>query len=90
MPVTNTAASTTAVTILAENKNRANFLIFNDSADATMYFKYGTGTTTSDHTLQVLPGNYFEPSVYTRESLYKGEITAVWGSASGSSRATEW
>ncbi len=90
MPVTNTAASVTAVTVLEENKNRTNFLVFNDSIDQIMYFKFGSGATTSDFSLKLLPGNYFEPTVHNNESLYKGVITAVWGGASGHARVTEW
>ena len=76
------ASSATSVQLLADNANRVEAVITNDST-AILYIKLGTGATTSDYTISLSPN----------ESLivdkYNGILHGVWDSVNGNARITE-
>lgn len=80
--LTNVASSATNVTLLASNKNRIEFVIYNDST-AVLYVKYGVTASTSSYTVQV-PANGTLVEVN-----YTGEVDGIWASANGNARITE-
>jgi hypothetical protein len=81
----NVAAATSSTTVLAANSAAVGRAAFNDSS-AAMYLKYGTAASTTSFTVKIAAGGYYEfPS-----PLYYGAATAVWDSATGSVRTTEW
>lgn len=78
--VNDTASSTT---LLSSNSSRRGFRLQNDSTQ-TAYVKYGTTATTSDYTVQLLPGAYLE------EENYTGRVDCIWAAdASGAMKITE-
>jgi hypothetical protein len=74
----------TNATLLSLNANRLGATIYNDST-ATLYVKLGTTATTTDFTVILAPGGYYEvPFGYT------GRIDGIWASdQSGAARITE-
>lgn len=82
--VTSVGASVTTVTLLAANTTRVSSSVFNDSASA-IYIKAGAGASTTDFSVKVLPGGYFETP-----AGYRGQLTAVWDTAVGNARVTEY
>lgn len=83
--VTSVAASASSVQLLASNDARRGFAIFNDSG-ASCYIRFGTTASTTTFTVR-LDGNAFFESGAT---IYTGRIDAIWSTASGSARITEW
>lgn len=80
------AASTSAVTLIAHQPNGVSArTIFNDSA-ADLYVKFGTAATTSDFTVKIPGGGYYE---VPGPGPYGGIITGVWSSATGNARVAE-
>lgn len=71
--------------LAAVNASRIGLLVFNDSTEA-LYLKYGVGATTSDFTVKILGGGYWEmPS-----PIFTGRIDGTWGANStGAARITE-
>jgi hypothetical protein len=82
--VTSVAANVATVTLLAANAIRITASVYNDSASA-LYIKSGAGASTSSFSVKVLPGGYFEVP-----SGYRGVLTAVWDTATGNARITEY
>ena len=80
----NVGGSGTTVTLLAANTNRVTASVFNDST-AALYICAGAGASTSNFSVKVLPGGYFEVP-----SGYRGILTGVWDSATGNARVTEY
>mgnify|MGYP000636460424 CR=1 FL=1 len=79
----NVAGSTSSVTLLAQNSNRINASIFNDSS-AILYVKLGTTASTSSFTIRLLPYSYWEiPESYT------GIIDGIWSNSTGYARVDE-
>ena len=60
--------------------------VFNDST-ATLYLLYGTGATTTNYTVQIGPGGYYE---FPATVMYLGPVEGVWSSATGNARTTAW
>lgn len=87
-PTTGTTSSVggsaSAVTLLAANLSRVTASVYNDSTSA-LYIKAGSGATTSDFSVKVLAGGYFEVP-----SGYRGILTGIWDSATGNARVTEY
>lgn len=80
----NVASSATSVTLFAASGASGGRVVFNDSS-AILYIKFGTtAASTTSHTVQVAAGGY-----YTFPS-YSGPCTAIWASANGFARTTEW
>lgn len=80
---TDVASSAASVTLLASNASRKGATIYNDSTKV-LYAKFGTTATSSDFTVKMNAGDYYEvPFSFT------GRIDGIWSSAQGSARMTE-
>ena len=79
------AASAITVQILAASTTtRVGVALYNDS-DSIAYVKCGTTASATDFTVKMSPGAYWEiPFSYT------GRIDAIWDTAVGSMRASEF
>lgn len=85
---TNTAASTSSVTVLAANANRLAFTLFNDS-DKKMYVKCGTTASTSSFDAELLPNDRWGTKDLSVN--YTGKVDAIWeAGVTGNARATEF
>jgi hypothetical protein len=81
------SASASVVTLLAANPRSA--ATFYNTPDAgTLYLALGAAATTSDYTVQVAPGDYYEVPGAGGE-VYDGIITGIWSAATGSVKVTE-
>lgn len=91
--VSSVSGSATAVTLLAATSARVGASVFNDST-AILYLKCGSSASSTDYTVQMAAGSYFElPLVIGRsgtQTVYAGIITGIWASATGSARITEF
>jgi hypothetical protein len=85
--VSNVSASATSVTILSATDTRAGASILNDTSDTTnyLYVKMGTTASTTDYSVKINAGGYFEVPYG-----YNGRIDGIWVSASGAARVTEY
>lgn len=85
--VSSVSASATSVTILSATDTRAGASVYNDTSDQAnyLYIKMGTTASTSDFSVRVNAGGYFEVPYG-----YNGRIDGIWVSASGSARVTEY
>lgn len=82
----NVASSATSVTLFAGNGGGSGRFVFNDSS-AILYIKFGsTAASLTSHTIAVAAGAYFTFPA----PLYGGQVTAIWASANGFARTTEW
>ncbi len=77
------ASSATTVQILAANTSRVGAGLYNDST-AFAYVKLGTTASTTDFTILLGPGGYYEVPYG-----YNGRIDALWSAAQGSMRCSE-
>ena len=77
-------SGTVSGTILASNTNRNGLLLFNDST-AAFYFNFGTVASTSNYSLKMESGSYYEMN----QPIYKGVITGLWSAVNGSLKVTE-
>lgn len=79
------ASSTTAVTLLEDNRERLGASIYNDST-AVLFLLLGVGTPSSTvYSVQLPADAYFEvPYNFT------GKISGVWESVNGSAKVTEF
>lgn len=85
----NVSGSSSDVTILASNANRKGASVFNDSA-AILYLLVASGTSSSTvHTVQLLPSDYYELPTF-KGGVYTGVIKGIWASATGAARVTEY
>lgn len=85
--VTSVADSASSQQLLASNPARQMATFFNDSTES-LYLKFGTTATTSDFTVRIAPGGYYE---LPGPIIYSGRIDGIWSAnASGSVRITEW
>jgi hypothetical protein len=77
------AAAIASTALLAINLNRRGATIFNDST-ARLYVKFGTAAATSNFTVILEAGGYYEvPYTYT------GAIAGIWTAANGNARIEE-
>lgn len=81
----NVASSATSVTLFSANAGAHGRSVYNDSASVA-YLKYGTTASTSSYTVQLAAGAYFE----FPQPLYAARVDAIWASANGNARTTEW
>lgn len=82
--VSRVPASLLAVSLSAANPMRMGLLLYNDST-SDAYIKYGTGATSTDYTIKMVGGSYWEmPSPMTTV-----EITCAWTTATGAMQVTE-
>ena len=84
--VSSVAASATAVTLFAAGagNDAGARTIFNDST-ALLYVKFGATASSTDYTVQISAGGYYEVPA----PVYDGLITGIWTSATGSARLTQ-
>ena len=82
---TSVAGATSSTSLLASNAARLGATVYNDST-AILYLLLGSGTaSTSAYSVQMAAGAYYEvPFGYT------GAIKAIWASATGAARITEF
>lgn len=78
-------SSITAVTLFAEYPLARARSIYNDST-STMFLKYGAGASSTSYTIQIAAGAYFE----FPQPLYAGLVSAIWTTANGAARTSEW
>ena len=78
------ASSASTVTLFSANPDVVGRLIFNDST-AALFVKFGLAASTSDFTVKILAGGYYE---FTYPP-YSGVVTGIWASANGNSYCTE-
>lgn len=78
------SASATAVTLLKPKVTRISAKFFNDSTD-NLYIKFGSDVTTSDFTVKLTAGAYFECPL----PVYLGEISGIWDGTDGGVQVTE-
>lgn len=84
---TSVAGSASTVTILAANSSRLGATIYHQGAAARrLFLALGSGATDTDFTIEIMGGNYYEVPFN-----YRGIITGVWNSTTGSpaARVTE-
>jgi hypothetical protein len=79
------SSSASSVTVFAANAAATGRAVFNDST-AALYLKYGTTASTTDYTVQINAGGYFE----FPQPIYRGRVDGIWASANGAARTTEW
>lgn len=82
----NVASSVTVVTLQALNAARKSWAVYNDSATAYLYLKFGSAASLTSFKVRVSPGGYYEAPP---TPLYTGIITGIWDAAVGSARVTE-
>lgn len=61
--------------------------VYNDST-ATLYLLFGAGASTTNYTVQIGPGGYYE--FPCANGMYCGEVDGVWSAVNGSARVTAW
>jgi hypothetical protein len=86
--VTAVADSASSVQLVASNSARSHIAIFNSSS-ATLYVKFGTTATTTDFTVRIAGGGFYEMPAVT---VYSGRIDGIWASdpGDGSAHITEY
>lgn len=78
------ASSVTVVSLQAANAARRALKVYNDST-AVLYLKDGAAASTTDYSVQVASGGYYEWPL----PIYTGAVTGLWSAANGSARVTE-
>lgn len=82
--VSSVAGSTSTVTLLSVNANRIGASVYNDST-SDVFVACAAGASSTAFSVKLASGGYFEvPFGYT------GIVTAVWATATGSARVTEY
>jgi hypothetical protein len=82
----NVASSGSSTTIFAANAQAKGRTIWNDST-AVLYLAFdGSVASTSNYTVQLAAGAYYE----FPQPLAGGKITGIWASANGNARTTQW
>jgi hypothetical protein len=78
-------SATSSAQLVAANTSRNGLLLFNDDANAA-YIKYGTTASSTDYTVKIDSGAYWEMP----KPIYTGRIDAIWAAdGSGALRVTE-
>lgn len=81
-------AATSSVTLMRQNNGRLGGTLFNESS-AVAYVKLGKNASTTDYTVQIAASGYYELPPLPRGGVYRGQIDAVWASATGAMQVTE-
>ena len=85
---TSVASSASDGVLFAANGSAGGRTVFNESS-AILYIAFGTLTASAtNYTTQVAAGAYYE--FPTAGRFYGGEVRAIWASANGFARCTEW
>lgn len=79
------ATSTTVATLLAAGGARQMCMIVNDSA-AILYVKFGAGASSSDYSVAIAAGGYYEVPV----PMYGGVLTGTLATGTGNARVTSY
>jgi hypothetical protein len=83
---TSVAGATTSTTLLAANSNRKGATFFNDSSSA-MYLDLSGGTaSSSSYSVKLFANQFYALDL----PVYTGAITAIWDTATGNVRITEF
>lgn len=82
--VSSVGGSAASVTVLASNANRVAATFFNDST-ANAYLAAAASASATTFTKKLLPGDFF-----VLPAWYTGIVTALWDSATGNMRVTEF
>jgi len=85
--LSNVNASATSVTVLAANSARLGFALYNDSSSA-VDVKCGSAASATSFVKRLLANEYF--ATKDLGVNYTGIITAIWDSATGAMRVTEF
>lgn len=73
---TSVADSAVSVLLLSANPGRISFSVFNDST-AILYLGFGTvAVSTTNYTVQIQPGGYYEPPVAL--AAITSEVRGIW------------
>lgn len=83
------AGSASSVTILAANTSRKMAAVFNDSthAAAVLYLSFGSTASTTNYTVQIASGSYYEFPT----PIYTGVVDGLWSSnTTANARVTEF
>ncbi len=83
--LSNVASSASSVTLLSLNASRIGMVLYNDS-NQSVNVKYGTTASSTSFTYRLLAGQTLEMS----SPIYTGRVDAIWDSANGSMRVTEF
>jgi hypothetical protein len=83
--MTSVAASTSSVTALASNANRISAAFYNDSSSVCFLAISATAASNTAYTIRLLPNSYTDLNLN-----YTGQCNAIWTTAVGSLRVTEW
>lgn len=81
----NVSASATAVTALSANSSRKKAVFHNDST-SVCYLKCGSSASSTSYTYRMTQ----QSTVELEMPVYTGIVTAIWDSATGALRVTEF
>lgn len=79
------ASSGSSVALFTANEQDNGRTVFNDST-AVLYLKFGATASTTDYTVQIAAGGFYEFPF----PPYVGEVDGIWASANGNARLTAW
>jgi hypothetical protein len=83
--MTSVAASTSSVIALASNANRVGASFYNDSSSLCFLAFSATTASNTAFSIRLMPNSFTDLSVD-----YTGQCNAIWSTATGSLRVTEW
>lgn len=89
MAQSNVALSTTAATLLAENKARKGYSVWNDSA-AAAYVLNGPDSITQTVSATVASAKVAADGYYEGPPGFTGPVSMILASGTGTARVTEW
>jgi hypothetical protein len=79
------SASTDVQTLAPENGSRVGFMVYNYSTAAILYLAVDRDATTSEFTVKMRPGSFYEmPFEY-----FTAKVTGIWDVAEGYAQVTE-
>lgn len=78
-------AATSSVQVCAPNSARVGAAFWNDSSAVCYLLLNGGTASTTNYTVQMAAGAYYEPPC-----TYRGAVKGVWAAANGSMRVTEF
>jgi hypothetical protein len=81
----NVASSITSVMLFDYNPDAHGRAVYNDSTSIA-FLKFGEGASSTSHTMQLAPGMYYE----FPQPFFCGRVDAIWVTANGAARVTEW
>ena len=82
----NVAGSASSVTLFADTGKALGRAVFNDSTAVLYVALDGSVASTTNYTVQIAAGGYFE----FPQPAVSGKVTGIWTSATGNARTTAW